>query len=192
MEKQLETKTAGGLQVFTNTTSMGVASNLSASDRQIPTLMLMQANSTFVAESKEINSGDFIHSITKETWGSNEEPVELVFFDMFKTQVVSDVTDTKKWVQTLPWLPEMESDPYEQTVDGRTFRKEKCFNYLCFRSLDVREVTNPVTGELTYAASPIVVKFKGGSLKNGKRLNQTFQDYADFGAPSWATTFFLT
>ena len=190
MSNKIALKTPGQLTVHTKSGHMGVASNLSASDIQIPVLMLMQANSTFVTEDDNINSGDFINSITHEKWGKKDsEPLELIIFDMFKTQIVSDVTDTKKWMETNTWTEDMELAEYEVVINNRTIRREKCFNYMVFRSLDVREVANPVTGEVTFKAQPIVIKFKGGSMKNGKRLNQVFSDYEDFGAPSWATTF---
>ncbi len=193
MTKELTVKTAAGLQVYTPPGLVGVAANISSSDIQIPTLMLMQSNSTFVEENDNINSGDFIHSITMDCWGKKDsDPVDLIFFDMFKTQVVSDVTDRKKWVASLPWQPDMELDPYEQLEKDKLIRREKCFNYICFRSLEVVELANPVNGEILYTASPIVIKFKGGSLKNGKRLNQVFQDMATFEAPSWALRFNLT
>lgn len=193
MNKDIAVKTAGGLQVHTKSNLMGVASNLSSQDVAIPSLILMQSNSVFAQEDDDINAGDFLHSVTKEVWGKKDkEPVEMVFFYMFKTQIVSDVTDTKKWLSTLQWEDEMENAEYEQVIEGRTIRYEKCYNYVCYKADSAREITNPVTGEMTATASPIVVKFKGGSLKNGKRLNQVFEDYMSFGAPSWATTFFLT
>ena len=81
----LTTTTPSDLQVFTGNKNLGVAAALSANDIQLPSLMLMQANSTFTQESKDINSGDFIHSITMDRWGGQaDEPVELVFFDMFQ------------------------------------------------------------------------------------------------------------
>lgn len=193
MSKEIAVRDANGLQVYTPQGLIGVAANLSNSDIQMPSLMLMQANSTFVEEDDNINSGDFIHSITKEVWGKKDkESVSLIFFDLFKTQIISDVTEKKKWIRTMPWNEDMELDPFEEEVKGRLIRREKCFNYMCFRSLELREMTNPVTGEVVHTASPIVVKFKGGSLKNGKRLNQIFDDFASFGAPSWACNFELT
>lgn len=193
MSKKIVKKESAGLQVYTTGGLMGVASSISSSsDVQIPSLMLMQNNSTFVEEDEDINSGDFLHSISKEVWGrKNKEPVELIFCDMFKTQIVSDISaGKKKWLETNQWTDSMELDPYESNVDGVMVRKEKCFNYAVFRALDVKEVQAP--DGVRYMANPIIVKFKGGSLKHGKRLNQMFKDYAMFGSPSWATTFFLT
>jgi len=193
MSKEIAVKTASGLVIHTKSKLMGVASNLSSQDVAIPSLMLMQSNSTFAQESDDINSGDFLHSTTREVWGKkNTKPIELVFFFMFKTQIVSDVSVTKAWLATNQWTEEMELAPYEIEEDGKLIRREKCFNYVCFKADEAREVMNPITGELTATASPIVVKFKGGSMKNGKRLNQVFEDYCSFGAPSWATTFFLS
>jgi len=192
MNKELAVKTVNGLQLFTPTDAIGVASNLSSTDIQMPCLMLMQANSTFVQEDDNINSGDFLHSITREVWGKKDkDPVELVFFDMFKTQIVSDVTENKKWMATNQWNEDMELEPYEEIIEGRTIRREKCFNYMCFRPLETMEVPDMATGEVIYTAIPIVIKFKGGSLKNGKRLNNIFQTYAQCGAQSWASTFQL-
>lgn len=190
--KEMVVKTANGLAVHTTGDLIGVAGNLSSADVAIPSLMLMQSNSTFVIEDDNIKAGDFLHSITREVWGKKDKtPVELVFFSMFKTQIVSDITDAKKWLATNQWVEEMELTEYEQVIEGKTIRFEKCFNYICYKADEAREITNPLTGEVSATASPIVVKFKGGSLKNGKRLNQVFEDYASFGAPSWSTTFLL-
>jgi hypothetical protein len=111
---------------------------------------------------------------------------------MFKSQIISDVSNgKKKWLETKNWSPEMELDNYEEILGDTVIRKEKCYNYAVYRAEDLRAVTKP-DGSQGHVASPIIVKFKGGSMKNGKRLNQVFQDYASFEAPSWATTFFLT
>lgn len=193
MGKELTTKTTSQLKVYTDAGLMGAAANISASDVQVPCLILAQSNSEFVQDrNSNIKAGDFVHSITKEVYGSTDEkPVSLVVFDMFKTMIVSDVTGGgKKWLETKEWSEEMELEPYEEIFEGRTIRKEKCFNFCCFKSLDVREVKKP-DGSTGYAASPIIVKFKGGSLKNGKRLNQLFVDYLQFGAPSWASEILL-
>ncbi len=183
------------LKVYTNAGNMGAAASISASDVQIPSLILMQANSSQVEEMKHVSSGDFLHSINHEVWAGKESgPLDLVFLDMFKTQIWKDVSGKKPvWLKTVGWIdgPEgSDNDEYETEIDGVLTRREKCFNYVVFRALDVREIKSP-TGEAGYVASPIVVKFKGGSLQNGRRLNNMFQDYADFGKPSWATTFKL-
>ena len=192
MSKQLTTKGPKGLTVHTGSSLMGVADNLSSIDIAIPSLMLMQSNSVFVEEDDNINAGDFLHSIDKEVWGcKDKKPVELVFCHMFKTQIVSDVTDTKKWVATNQWEESMENAEYEQVLDGRTLRFEKCYNYVCFKADEALEIPHPVTGEIMYTANPVVVKFKGGSLRNGKRLNNAFQTYARLNAPSWIVTFNL-
>ena len=189
----LTTVNPAELQVHTTSGLMGVTASVTANDVTIPSLILMQSNSTIVQDKDDINSGDFLHSISGEVWGrKDKEKVELVFFDMFKTQIVSDVTGgKKKWIETLPWEPAMEKAPYELTVENQTLRYEQCFNYCVYRRSDLREVEKP-DGSTGYIASPIVVKFKGGSHKHGKKLNQLLVDYAAFGAPSWATSFFLT
>lgn len=187
MSKQI-VKKENDIQVFTDTSFMGVSDDISANDIQIPTLILMQSNSEFVQENDDINAGDFLHSITHEVWGKKDkEPVELIMFYMYKTLVVSDVTDgKKKWTETRPWEPIFETYDYEQVIDGRTYRNEKCYNYAAFRSLDVIEVEGENGTE--YVAQPVIVKFKGGSLKNGKRLNSMFQNLSLAKQPSWVKT----
>ena len=99
---ELQTQGNKAPAVYTGGEYKGVAADLAASDIQIPTLMLMQSNSTFVTESKgKIIAGDFLHSITREKWGNaDEDTIELVFAYMFKTLVTSDVTGVKTWVRT--------------------------------------------------------------------------------------------
>lgn len=194
MSKEIAIKSPTELKVYTNPENRGAVESITASDVQVPVLMLMQSNSTFVQEDDDINSGDFLHSISKEVWGKKDKsPVEIVVFDMFKTQIVSDVSGkTKKWIETLPWKADMLLDPYEEEVKGMMVRRELCFNYCFFRASEIREKKGP-DGKLVYTSSPAIVKFKGGSLKNGKRLNQTFVDFDEkFDAPCWAKTFLLT
>jgi len=192
MSKKIAKKdTTKEIQVFTKTTSMGVADEVTANDVQMPTVMLMQSNATFVKDrSNDIKSGDFVHSITKEVWGSIDSPIRLCVVDMFKTRVVTDVNNNNEWVGTETWTPEMESEPYESEIDGKLIRKAKIFNYICFRPLDVREIDLP-DGSKHYIASPVVVKFKGGSSKNAKKFNQLLKDYASFKQPSWCRSFDL-
>jgi len=191
MAKAVAVKNSAELKVHTTSGMMGVSANIDRGDIQVPSLILMQANSSFVQESDTLNAGDFVHSITHDVWGKKDkEKVELVFFYMFKTLIVSDVTKDKQWLETRAWKPEYETAAYEEIVGAATIRHEKCFNYAVYRKSDLREVTKP-DGTAGFVASPIIIKFKGGSLKNGKRLNQMFQDYAAFNSPSWATTFNL-
>ncbi|MCP3684520.1 MAG: hypothetical protein GY861_17785 [bacterium] len=178
------------IQVFTETKTMGVAEEVTSSDIQMPSVILMQANSEIVKDrTSEIKSGDFVHSNTKEIMGSIDEPLELCVVDMFKTQVVTEVKGNN-WVATKAWEPEMEKAPYTEEVDGVERKNQKCYNYVCFRPLDIREVELP-TGEKKYLASPIVVKFKGASGKNAKKFNQLCKDYELFGQPSWCVSFNL-
>lgn len=194
MSKELTTKPTSDLVVHTKGKMKGVSSSLSAKDIQMPSLILMQANSTFVGDDDNINAGDFIHSITHESWGKKEsDPVDLVFFDMFITAVMSDVSGPmKKWVSTETWSKKHDTVPYEAEVDGVMIRTELCYNYLCFRPLEVREMAHLVTGEVQFIARPIVLKFKGASKKVAKRLNYTFDEYSAVGAPSWATSFLIS
>ena len=193
MSKQLTTKPIKEMQVYTSSNLIGVASQLSSSDIAVPSLILLQNNSTLVMEDDNLKAGDFLHSIDKEVWGARDKkPVELVFFYLFKTQIVSDVTETKKWLATNPWDARMQNEEYESVVEGRKIRRELCYNYVCFQADTAIELIHHVTGEVMYSASPIVVKFKGGSMRNGKRLNNAFDTYAKLGAPSWTTSFYLS
>ena len=188
MAKEIATLDPKNMVVYTQTKSLGVADNIESSDVQIPTLMLMQSNSTLIEQIDGLKSGDFLNSIDHSVWGRRDtENVELVVFYMFKTQIISDVTTGKKaWLETLPWNGSMELDPYEIEENGKLIRREKCYNYVCFRALDFQELNGK------YVASPIIVKFKGGSLKNGKRLNEVFKGYARMNFPSWVLTINLT
>lgn len=180
------------IQVFTETATMGVADELTSSDVQIPSLMLMQANAELVKDrSNNIQSGDFVNSITNEVWGSIEDPLQVCVVDMFKTEVITE-TQSNNWVSTKPWEPEMESMPYLfKNAEGNECKRQKCFNYICFRPLDIREVTMPGM-DPQYVATPFIVKFKGASSKNAKKFNQMLRDYAAFKQPSFAFTFDLT
>lgn len=178
------------LTVFTSSKSMGAAEEITSRDVQIPSLMLMQANAELVKDrSNKIQSGDFVNSVTREVWGSIEEPMDLCVVDMFKTEVITRI-EGNEWVSTRPWEPDMEVLPYEFTDEtGKKCKRQKCFNYICIRPLDIREVQLP--DRVEYIASPFVVKFKGASGKNAKKLNQLIKDMASFRYPSWAAVFTL-
>ena len=178
------------IQVYTETKSMGVADEVTSADVQIPSLMLMQANAELVKDrNNEIKSGDFVHSITQDIWGSIDSPTELVVVDMYKTEVITQI-EGNVWKSTKPWTPDMEALPYEFELDNKTHKRQKCYNYICFRPLEVREITLP-DDTVHYVASPIIVKFKGASSKNAKKFNQLLRDYATFNQPSWCVTFDL-
>ena len=178
------------IQVFTEGEDMGVADNLTSADVQMPSIMLMQSNAELVKDrSNKIASGDFVHSNTQEVWGSIDEPLELCVVHMFKTRQWS-YTDKNEWIKTEPWMPEFETESYETGIDGRPAKRQKVFNYVCFRPQDVRTVELP-TGEKHYIASPFCVKFKGASSKNAKKFNQQLRDLATFKQPSWCLSFDL-
>jgi len=193
MTKELKKKEASQeIQVFTEGTSMGVADELSSSDVQMPSIMLMQANAELVKDrSTDVKSGDFVNSITQEIWGSIDEPLEVVVVSMFKTRQWTAVQGNE-WIKTEAFTPEMEGEDYEIELDGKTVKRQKIFNYVCFRPLDIREIELP-NGEKHYMANPFVVKFKGASSKNAKRFNQHLRDLATFKQqPSWCMSFNLT
>lgn len=191
MAKAIKKKEASQeIQVYTNTTSMGVADELTASDVQMPSIMLMQANAELVKDrSNDIKSGDFVNSITQEVWGSIDEPLQVCVVDLFKTRQWTAVQGNE-WIKTEPWQPEFESEDYEIEMDGKTVKRQKIFNYICFRPLDIREIELP-SGEKHYVATPFVIKFKGASSKNAKKFNQLLRDYATFKQPSWCVNFLL-
>lgn len=178
------------IQVYTETESMGVADNLSSSDVQMPSIMLMQANAELVKDrSNDIKGGDFVHSNSQEKWGSIDEPLELCVVHMFKTRQWG-YSDKNEWIKTEPFLPEHENEAYEIQHEGRPAKRQKVFNYVCFRPEDVRTVELP-NGDKHYLASPFCVKFKGASSKNAKKFNQQIRDLATFKQPSWCLSFDL-
>ena len=176
------------IQVFVKTESMGVADEVTSSDVQLPSLMLMQANSVIAKDREnDIKAGDFVNSINNEVWGSIDQPLQVCVVDMFKTELI---TEGKKWISTRPWEPAMENAEYKFVVEGKERKRQKVFNYICFRPLDIREIEIP-DGDTHFVASPFVIKFKGGSGKNAKKFNQVLRDYALFKQPSIAFTFDL-
>ena len=178
------------IQVFVETESMGVADEVTSSDVQIPSLMLMQANAEIVKErSNDVQCGDFVNSIDNEVWGSIDEPLRLCVYGMVKTELITE-TKNNKWISTRPWEPSMENAEYKFQVDGVERKRQKVFNYICFRPLDVSEITSNDGGK-QYVALPIVVKFKGASGKNAKKFNYLLDSYAKFKKPSFCMTFNL-
>jgi len=176
------------IKVYVKSESMGVADEVTSADVQLPSIMLMQANAEIVKDrTNDIKSGDFVNSINNEVWGSIDEPLQVCVVDMFKTELI---TQGKKWISTRPWTPEMENMEYKFMIDGVETKRQKCFNYICFRPLDIRAITVPGM-ETQYVASPFAIKFKGGSGKNAKKFNQMLRDYALFKQPSFAFTFDL-
>jgi len=174
-------KTEQKLQVFTSGTELGAIDNLSASDIQVPCLILVQKMTDLEGDYKE---GDMVHSISGDTIGSEKDPLELVVADCYITQVWYE---GKNWVKTLEWDESlMASDPYESDINGVKTKKQKCYNYVCFRALDIDEQQSE--------PSPMIVKFKGASGKFGRKFNTELREMAlgAFKAPSWALTFNLT
>lgn len=191
MTKDIAKNAEQEIVVYTKTESMGVADELTAADVQMPSIMLMQANAELVKDRlNNIKAGDFVNSITQEVWGSIDEPLKVCVVDVFKTRQWTAVQGNE-WIKTEAWLPEFESEDYEIQHEGKTVKRQKIFNYICFRPLDIREIELP-TGEKHYVANPFVIKFKGASSKNAKKFNQLLRDYATFKQPSWCVNFLLT
>jgi len=188
MAKDIIKKTETAVQIFTDSEFMGAADEVSSSDVQIPSLMLMQAASDMVKDrTTDYKVGDLVSSISGDVIGNEDKPIELVVCDMFKTQVWYE---GKNWVQTLEWEPSMEKDAYMSLIDGKEIKKQKCYNYVVFQADSVNTVDLP--DGVRHVASPMVVKLKGGSAKYGKKFNSLLKDYASFGYPSWFRTFMLT
>ena len=176
--------------VFTGSNDMGFAQELDADDVRIPSLLLMQANSTIAKDrDNKVVAGDFVNSVTNEIWGSIDKPLNLVVADMFKTQVITEVKGNN-WISTKPWVAAMKNEEYNDVIDGVDVKKQKCFNFVCFRTLDVSGIDKGGS-ETAYFANPFIVKFKGASSKNAISFNSIIDNMAKMNQPPWVRSFDL-
>jgi len=174
--------------------ALGAAECMDARDVAIPTVILMQAKSTFVEdESSDIKIGDFVHSMTEEVLGhKDKKPLKFVSCYMFKTyQIFHGEGDNAKYINTEAWTPARSLDEYQSIVqvDGKDVMETRklVYNHCGYLPDHTRQVGERV------AASPVIVKFKGLSKKHCKKqINSYITDLSDFNQASWQYEFILT
>jgi len=171
----------------------GAAEGMSSQDVAMPTVILMQAKSTFVEdEKKKIVSGDFVHSSTELVLGGKGKPLKFVSCFMFKTvQIWHGDENNSVYIETKAWTPAMVNDEYQSVVkvDGKDVLETRklVYNHCGYLPDHARKIGDRM------AASPVIVKFKGLSKKHcRKQLNSMITDLSMFNEASWQYEFELS
>lgn len=187
-------KPAAPLEAVAPQKARGAAEQMTGQDVALPTIILMQAKSTFVEdETNEIKVGDMVHSMTEEVVGhKDKKPLNFVSCYMFKTvQIFHGEGDSAKYVRTEAWSPKHAAEEYQELVkvEGKDVLETRklVYNHCGYLPDYARQVGERV------AASPVVIKFKGLSKKHCKKqVNSMIQDLALFNEASWEYPFTLT
>lgn len=135
----------------------------------IPRLLLLQSNSSLVAEGKG-EAGDIIDTTSYVVRGSGhikrKKDIEIIPFKIFNSILVERVEgEDKKYVSNNPILPGDQIPDYEvPQADGSVIRSGMCHNLF---ALDVETLDDP-------SSLPYIITFKGGSRMAGKKLGDYF------------------
>lgn len=152
---------------------------LEASDALLPSIYLMQSNSTFVTEQKAKVS-EFVKSGTLAVIGSAAQPFNIIPLSFSKSFRIVNPKGNK-WVRNEPWNPG-KSDEWEFLENGLTLKRVKCINVLGLIPEEVRAEQNALkeaesSGEmfdLDKALKPVAIQFRSTSFKSAKNITDHF------------------
>lgn len=159
----------------------GAGTKVESDEILIPKLLLLQANADMVTrKGSKLKGGAIVHSVDEEliaTQPTNENPIELIIFDSFKTRYTYK---DDKFLKSEPWLPEFRDRgeyPFEgKTINGALMKWREARHYIGLRPADIG----------TQAVFPYVVTMKGLSIKVASKLATMFAKLAAFNVPSAA------
>lgn len=155
MKKDVVNKTE--TEVVTADLGAWGAPQVSSKDIVIPRILCMQPISELVVNDKA-KAGDFIDSLTEEVIGDiDKKPLTFIPFHLEKVWKISKKTGGDFEYDRIETVTSLnESLPYEQVIDGVTYKNEYCMNFFVLLPNDT--------------SLPYVISFKGTSSKAGKVL----------------------
>lgn len=147
--------------------SWGNEEPISAKERMLPKLHLMQGQSKLVAEEKAA-MGDIVNLVTGQVLGGKDKPIEIIpIMKLPSTWVVNDIVyengqANKKFKEIIDVTPQNENMEWKE-MDGNDrviLERDYCINFLVL-----------VAGDLTL---PYQISFRRTSLKAGKKVVNYF------------------
>lgn len=140
--------------------NMWTPQEVSAKEIIIPKLMVMQGLSELVTDGKAM-FGEFRDSLTGELLGGVNKPFEFIPFHLDKviyvTKRKAGTTDNYKFSEVITLDAESEKLPWNDTDGDDEVKRSQVYNFYCINPDDT--------------SMPIIISFKGMSLRNGKVLN---------------------
>ena len=155
MSKEVTKQEANEVVVGAQLDAWGDA-QVSGRDIVIPKILAMQAMSKQVTEG-HAKMGEFLDSLSNTVVGDLENPIELIPFHLDKQWIVSIKKEGKFTFEKFePVTLANEARPWEEVIEGKEYKFEKCFNFYCLRTDD--------------RSLPYLVSFKSTSMKSGREL----------------------
>lgn len=155
-----EVVAAASTELSADVAGMWGPQEVSAKDIIMPKLMVMQGLSEMVTDGKAM-FGEFRDSLTGELLGSVNKPFDFIPFHLDKliyvTKRKAGTTDNFKFDSVIPLTAETEKLPWNDTEGEDEIKRSQVFNFYCINPEDT--------------SMPIIISFKGMSLRNGKVLN---------------------
>lgn len=147
-------------EVSAEVMNMWAPQEVSSSEIIMPKLMVMQGLSELVTDGKAM-FGEFRDSLTGGKLGGLDTPFEFIPFHLEKLLYVTSrkagTVEDFKFDEALPLDAMTENLPWNDTVGDREVKRSQVYNFYCINPSDL--------------SMPIIVTFKGMSLRNGKVLN---------------------
>lgn len=140
--------------------NMWAPAEVSAKEIIMPKLMVMQGLSEMVTDGKAM-FGEFRDSLTGGKLGGVNEPFDFIPFHLEKLIYVSKrkagTSEDFKFDSAMPLDAASEQLPWNDTDGDMEVRRSHVYNFYCINPDDT--------------SMPIIITFKGMSLRNGKVLN---------------------
>jgi len=155
-----EVVAAASTELSAEVQNMWAPQEVTAKDIIMPKLMVMQGLSEMVTDGKAM-FGEFRDSLTGELLGGVNKPFEFIPFHLDKLIFVSKrkagTTDNFKFDGVLSLSAETEKLPWNDVEGEDEIKRSHVYNFSCINPADT--------------SMPIIISFKGMSLRNGKVLN---------------------
>lgn len=153
--------------------------NISSQDLLISKMLLMQPLSTLVVDGKA-TPGDMVDSVSQQILGNKNKPVEIIPIHMTKTwSIFKNVGGKFEYDHMEPITPANEQQPYEFTVDGVQYQRNKDMNFFVLLRSEAKEAS----------AFPRVITFRRTSSMAGRNLATHFAKAAMEKMPPAAYAF---
>ncbi len=168
-----------------NGSAWGSAEGIDQDDIIIPRIHCAQGLSDIVNdESVSVSAGDLYDSLDKKVLAKKGEPLELIFFDHYKTWQICERTDPSgKWEykKTEPCTAENINLPYmESTPEGTELKRDNIINFFAIMPSEIEE-----------GAFPFVLSFKRSSRFAGRKLLTLAAKLAAHNKPLAAKVLYL-
>lgn len=136
------------------------------SDIIIPKILIMHGQSEKVLKGDK-SQGELVKSTDWETLAKKSEKIELIFFNISKSWIISDMSGKKpKKVGSMEWTAANDGLPWDYTENGIKMRRDRTYTFYGLLTKDFQE------GVTSF---PVMISFGRTSFKPGHTIASNFQ-----------------